>query len=158
MLKLAGASILFAAAFFYGGNMCEKTKKKLTLIEALGDLISYIGESIETFRLPLGRIFEDYQNGFLQEIGFLDILRRDGFAAAICSVEKDLPPEVFDQLCSFAGAIGGGYASEQAKLCAFTKERLCGACVDLRAQLPGRLKMYRLLPLLAAASVLLLII
>ena len=158
MLKLAGAAIIFAAAFLYGGNMCEKTKKKLALTEALGDFISYIGESIETFRLPLGRIFEDYQNGFLQEIGFLDILRRDGFAAAICSVDKDLPPEMFDQLCTFAGAIGGGYASEQAKLCAFTKERLCGVCANLRTQLPGRLKMYRLLPLLAAASVLLLII
>ncbi len=158
MLKLAGAALVFTAAAFFGGNMCEKIKNKLALLEALGDLISYIGESIETFRLPLGRIFEDYQNTFLQEIGFLYILRRDGLAAAICSVEKDLLPEIFDQLCSFAGAIGGGYASEQAKLCAFTKERLCSASSDLRTQLPGRLKIYRMLPLLAAASVLLLII
>lgn len=158
MLKLAGAVLILAAASFYGGSMCEKTKEKLTLTEALSDLISYIGQSIEAFRLPLGRIFDDYQNAFLQKIGFLDILRRDGFAAAVCSVEKALPPEIYDQLCSFAGAIGGGYAPEQAKLCAFTEERLLGACADMRAQLPGRLKMYRLLPLLAAASVLILFI
>lgn len=158
MLKLAGAALVFTAAAFFGAGMCEKIRNKLALLEALGDLVSYMGESIETFRLPLGRIFEDYQNTFLQEIGFLNILRRDGLAAAICSVEKDLPPEIFDQLCSFAGAIGGGYASEQAKLCAFTKERLCNASSDLRTQLPGRLKIYRMLPLLAAASVLLLII
>ena len=158
MLKLAGAAIIFAAAFHYCGNMVVQKKKNLSQTAPQGEFNSYISESIETFRLPLGRIFEDYQNGFLQEIGFLDILRRDGFAAAICSVEKDLPPEMFDQLCTFAGAIGGGYASEQAKLCAFTKERLCGVCANLRTQLPGRLKMYRLLPLLAAASVLLLII
>ena len=56
MLKLAGAVLVFAAAALYGRGLCEKTKKKLALLEALEDFISYIGESIETLRLPLGPI------------------------------------------------------------------------------------------------------
>ena len=114
--------------------------------------------SIENLRLPLGRIFDDYHNAFLDQIGFIDILRRDGLAPAVSSIEKELPPDIYDQLCSFAGTIGGGSASEEAKLCDFTKERLQKTGEDMRMQLPARLKMYRLLPLLAAASILLLIL
>ena len=98
MLKLAGAVLVFVAASLYGRGLCEKTKKKLALLEALEDFISYIGESIETLRLPLGRIFEDYHNAFLEEIGFMELLRRDGLAVAICSIEKDLPPDIFDSV------------------------------------------------------------
>ena len=158
MLKLAGAVLVFVAASLYGRGLCEKTKKKLALLEALEDFISYIGESIETLRLPLGRIFEDYHNAFLEEIGFMELLRRDGLAAAICSIEKDQPPEIFDYMSSFSKTIGGGYAAEQTKLCVLTTQRLQKAWTDMGDQLPGRLKMYRLLPLLAAASVLILII
>lgn len=158
MLKLAGAVLVFVAASLYGRGLCEKTKKKLALLEALEDFISYIGESIETLRLPLGRIFEDYHNAFLEEIGFMELLRRDGLAVAICSIEKDLPPDIFDYMSSFSKTIGGGYAAEQTKLCVLTGQRLQKAWTDMGDQLPGRLKMYRLLPLLAAASVLILII
>ncbi len=158
MLKLAGAALVFIAATLYGRGMCEKIKRRLSVVTALDDLISYMRGSIENLRLPLGRIFDDYHNAFLDQIGFIDILRRDGLAPAVSSIEKELPPDIYDQLCSFAGTIGGGSASEEAKLCDFTKERLQKTGEDMRMQLPARLKMYRLLPLLAAASILLLIL
>ncbi|MCI8611559.1 MAG: hypothetical protein HFE66_06545 [Clostridiales bacterium] len=158
MLKLAGAALVFIAASLYGRGMCEKMKRRLAIVTALDDLICYIGGSIENFRMPLGRIFDDYHNTVLEETGFLNTLRRDGLAPAISNMEKELPPEIYDQLCSFAGTIGGGSATEETKLCDFTKERLRKVGEDMRTQLPQRLKMYRLLPLLAAASILLLIL
>lgn len=158
MLKLAGAALVFVAAALYGRGLCEKIKRRLALLEAMEDLISYIGESIETLRQPLGRIFEDYQNTFLEKNGFTKILRREGLFAAVCSVQKDLPAEIFDCLSAFSRTIGGGYASEQTKLCILTGQRLQRVRDGMCAQLPGKMKVYRLMPLLAAASVLILIL
>ena len=158
MLKLAGGVLLLFSASVCGKNLCEKLRQRLSMVNALADLVTYIGENIETFRMPLPKIFETYENAYLAQIGFLSTARSDGLSAAIRNVKHILPPELYDRMCAFSSSIGGGYAPEQERLCSMTAVRLRQAGAEMQERQTEKIKMYRLLPLLTAASVLILIL
>jgi hypothetical protein len=58
----------------------------------------------------------------------------------------------------FSKGLGGGYSEGQKKLCEITQKRLEKVLKDQKSSLAERVRMYRLLPVLIAASVIILLI
>ena len=155
---LAGSAILLGAAFLWGCERTSKEKKKLSIIGELNSLVRYIESHIRNFRTPLFDIYEQYSSKELMKCGFIETMRADGFLAAVSKVEGILPVETVDHLKKFGKMIGNGYEKEQSELCLFLSEQLLAKEKKLYGELPKKVKMYRLLPVLLAVTVIILLL
>lgn len=155
---IVGALLFLMAAFLWGRERGKREAQTLYLAEGLYSLADYTQARINSFRTPLFRIFNDFSNGFLEECGFIKSLREEGIVFAVGSIADELPDEVREDVLSFAAGLGGGYCEEQVELCRYTKERLLCFIENAKNTLPARLRMYRLLPVLLASTLIILLI
>lgn len=155
---MVGALFLTVAAFVWGRERCKREREKLLALEGLIAFVSYADEQISTFRTPLARIYNDFSNEYFEKSGFLLTMSEKGLESALEHLEGILPSEAMKEARIFASSLGGGFCEGQSALCKYTEKRLEQEATTLRDSLPERLKMYRLLPILFAASVIILLI
>jgi len=153
-----GAGATLAAAISWGMEKCKAENREIGIIEGLCSLAEYAGEQIEIFRSPLGRIYSDFSNAALEREGFLNYLENGDAEGAIDTLKDKVGDEVLGITLSFLQSLGGGYEKGQSALCKSTASRLERILEDKNSLLSEKLKMYRLLPLLIAGSVIILLI
>ena len=156
ILKAAGAVLLLAAAGGYGLSRIREERLRLRELEAMAALVRTVRESIEHLSRPLPEIWARYADPFLEECGFLPVLREEGFAAAL--VRTGICSRDGDALREFAAALGKGYREEELALCRYTEERLEDRAQLLRKEAPARERLWRTIPWLAALSAVILLL
>ncbi len=75
-MNWVGALILVFASYMLGVLLADSEKEKLKTLDSLISLFSYMRRRINGERMPLYRIFAEYEDEFLVKCGFLKILRR----------------------------------------------------------------------------------
>lgn len=156
--SVLGALFVCASALWTGYEKSRAEEKKLQILKGLADFCRYIGEEIRAYRTPLSKIYESFENDALREAGFIAALREKGFSFAAELLFGIVDGETQKELSHFAAALGGGDREGQSTLCAITLERLERARDASRESLSQRIRMYRLLPLLLGASVIILLL
>lgn len=158
MRGIFGAALVIMAAVGWGLERSRAEKERLLILEGLISFVRYAKEQITLFKRPLSGIFESFTNEALERDGFLEILRRDGAYSAACHVRCRLSREDSDTFLQFSRDLGGGYSEGQEALCSLCEKRLSESAEKLKALLPGKLRLYRLIPVLLASSVIILLI
>lgn len=158
MTAIAGALIFALSAFFWGREKARHEEEKILLLASLISFVAYTEEQITNFKTPLAGIYLDFSDPCLEKIGFIEALRKNGAEAAIEALKGKIPEGSYKDALAFAGGLGRGYSEGQKKLCDITLKRLEKTVEELKADLSERVRMYRLLPVLVAASVIILLI
>lgn len=158
MTAALGALLFALSAFIWGREKGRQEEEKILLLEALLSFVSYTEEQITNFKTPLSRIYLDFSDPGLERIGFIEALREKGAEAAVEALKGKIPDSSYKDALNFAGGLGKGYSEGQKKLCDITLKRLEVATSELKANLSERVRMYRLLPVLVAASLIILLI
>ena len=157
MLKLTGVLIIIACSVYYGRILERGADKKLRLTEALLSLVGYIEASIKTSRLPLGEIFASFKSETLSELGFLDSLCKTGIEESLEILEGSISEQAMSAMSYLGKHLGGIDAEGQLRICAYTEDMLKKDVEILKTELVEKKRLYRLLPLLAGMSVIILI-
>ncbi len=158
MTAVAGAVLFSLAAFLWGRERGRKEEEKLKLLESLISFVTYTEEQITNFKTPLSRIYQDFSDAYLEKEGFVAILRKNGAESAVETLKGKICDSSYKDVSEFAKGLGAGYSEGQKKLCDTTLKRLEKAQKELKESLSERVRMYRLLPVLLAASVIILLI
>lgn len=155
---LLGAVIVLLATGYWGYDKCKKEKEALMILQGLVSFCDYTEMHIRLFRTPLYDIFEKFSDEYLEDIGFISCLKSGKRDDALNSVSTLLHESGIKVLEEFLLQIGTGYEEDQRALCVYTSEQLRSIEKDLREKLPQKLRMYKLLPILLACSVIILLI
>lgn len=158
MIKIIGAVLLCACSFFWGMEKSREAKSKLLYMEGLIEFVKYTGEQISLFKAPLPKIFESFSNEELKACGFTDALKTGGASVAVKTLKGNIPNDCYTEAENFAKALGNGYCEGQTELCRLTILHLSEHLEKLNESLPGKVRVYRMLPILLAASVVILLI
>lgn len=158
MIRLAGGAILVVSAVIWGRRQGESVKKRCAITAALCNFVRYTGERIETFRDPLCDIFSSYRDDVLGECGFIAALKESGAAAAVAAVRDLMCPEDAAIMESFAKKLGATYEAGQRAMCEYTASALQKSAEAQKEELSQKLRLFRVLPALAAASAVILFI
>ena len=157
VLRAAGALLFVGAAFLWGQSEIRAGRRRIRELEAAGALCRFIRQNIERLATPLPDIFAAYEDPVLSAIGFLPILRREGFRAAVEGADWEIGEAERAVLCSFADALGRGFREEQVSLCRYTEDRIADAADALKKSAPDRERLWRSIPVLGALSALLML-
>lgn len=158
MIRLAGGSIVFICALLWGHGRSECLYRRQRLTAALAAFAEFCGERIASFREPLDTIFASFSNDELGKRGILQILRHDGAPAAMRAVMPELDESDAAVILDFSVKIGMGYGEAQKTLCDHTAAALRESARRQEEALADKTRIYRLLPPLAAASVIILLL
>ena len=157
MLKIAGCAVAVFCSAVWGYEKSKTVRFSVRMSESLRDLVKRIGDDIDVLCRPLDEIYSTYSDEILEGTGFLDDLRENGFLRALDTVSDTLPAEAMQILIPFAMRLGGGDRESETALCKRTVMLLTDLIDDKKEKLPEKMKMYRVLPLLCALSVVILI-
>ena len=157
-MTVLGAILCSLAAFFWGRERGRLEEEKILIIEGLIFFVTYTEEQITNFKTPLHRIYSDFCEPTLEKIGFISLLQNSGIEKAVEILNGRLSESSYKEVAAFAKGLGGGYSEGQKKLCEITEKRLEKMLKEQKASLSERVRMYRLLPVLIAASVIILLI
>jgi len=158
LVRCFGAVLLLAAAAGWGFCEIRDGRRHILELEAVLDLIRAVREGIDRLSAPLSEIYAAYENPVLRESGFLTLLREKGMAEAVEGTEWRLSPEELAVLRDLASRLGRGFREEQAALCRYAGDRLEDALEKRRTDEDGRARLWRSIPLLAALSLILLLL
>ncbi len=158
MMTLVGAVFVAIASLLWGIDRAKKEKDRLAILLGAIAFVSYTEEQIRNFKTPLLGIFSGFTNDVLEMNGFCKTLVLEGAMPAVETLRDKLPKSAFCALESFAKELGGGYEKGQLSLCSITLKRLEKIAQEEEKSLPGKVRMYRLLPLLLSVSVIILLI
>jgi len=132
-------------------------RKRCRQAEGFLSLVRYIRGQIDCFSIPVGGILAKCDPRILRDCGVEEGEFAD-FPALLNACSLYLPFEICSLLFDFSAQLGSGYREEQLRSCAYCIERLIPCCDRLRAELPKREKMAWVLPLSAAAILLLMLL
>ncbi len=126
-----GALLTVISSYICGAMLANGESERLIAFDSLIRLLTYMRRRISTERLPLYRIFSDFEDGYLEEIGFLKGLRtsRRGLDLLWQNASKLLhtDSETLDELMHFGESLGALPLDEQIKridtLTAFLTEK-----------------------------------
>ncbi len=76
-MKWIGAFILVSVSFFFGQTLSNQEGKKLVAICSLLDFFGYLKRRINSERKPLFQIISEYEDKYLENIGFLKEIREN---------------------------------------------------------------------------------
>lgn len=157
MLKIAGAIIVIAASFGIGRLLGDNIKHRVASVSHLAELVDYISVNISLYKLPLGDIYNSITDEYLHNCGFVSLLDRGIYDAALRSglLTGDEECEIIK---TFGEKIGTGTAEDMEKLCSFTSSRLRNIEEQLRRDLPEKRKVYNTISFLAGASAVIILI
>ena len=70
-----GALLTVISSYICGAMLANGESERLVAFDSMIRLLTYMRRRISTERLPLYRIFSEFEDGYLEEIGFLKGLR-----------------------------------------------------------------------------------
>ncbi|MBQ4066105.1 MAG: hypothetical protein IJD22_00545 [Clostridia bacterium] len=158
MIRSVGALLLLLCAALWGIERGRREKTALRIIAELVNFIEYTREQISNFRTPLLRIYSEYCCEARELEDFFSALRRNDTENAVGLLSERIPKSAYREASLFFSSLGGGYSEGQESLCIAAKARLERIGEEMRESLGEKLRMYRLLPLLLAASLVILLI
>lgn len=158
MIEWIGGGILLVAAWLISSDLINNYKTKLCELEALYDMISYIRDNIEYRMKPLPDIFNGYGNEYLEHCGFLEAVRKTDLSQAWLTQKFALSGEAYRLIQDFIKEIGGGYQTEELRLCEYTLVRLHDILEKIHEDSANQLKLYRTVPMMFALSIILILI
>lgn len=158
MLKIIGAIIIISVGIFFSSKLCKEQTSKLSVASSLIDFTEHIRASIYTSRLPLDEIFSTFTAPALADCGFEYQLNQNGLNAALCTVSPTVSPRSMAVLENLASGLGGINTDIQLRLCEETVTVLREEYSKQKEFFSEKKKMYRALPILLAASVVILML
>ncbi len=158
MIRLCGGAVIVVCMLFWGREKASELYERQRITKALSVFVLFCKDRISAFRDPLSVIFAAFENDVLESAGFIAQLRCCGCRAACETVLSKLSANDAALLSEFAEKIGGGDEASQTVLCAHVAEGLDKSSNAQLEELAGKSKMYRLLPALAALSLVILLI
>lgn len=158
LVKAAGAVLLLASAGGFGFSSIRAERYRRRELEAFLSLVRHIRENIEHLSRPLPEIYARFDDPLLAASGFLPVLRTEGFAEALERADLRLGEGERAVLGEFASSLGRGYREEQTALCRYAEGKLGEAAEALGKTAPDRERLWRSIPLLAALSLILLLL
>lgn len=153
MLKVIGAALILFAGVHTSYKLTAELKDKVEVISALADLTDHIGRCIYTERLPQSDIFRSFSSKALEKYGFIIQLNRNGLISALETVKKLIPQNTEQAITTLAIRLGGINTDTQIKLCNETSKLLREEYNKQKNSYLDKRKMYRSLPILLAASI-----
>ena len=151
-------ALILLSAVFYGWTKIYAERNKLKETSAFYDFIRYIRDNIEHFSKPLPEICKNYQNQYFTKRGLSSQIERCGIKSALEAYVFLMSEEDTDTVLQFAREIGGGYREDELRLCDYTLKRLEGSIAAQKGEIKNKEKMYKTIPVLLAASVILLFV
>ena len=158
MTPLIGAACIFAVALIWGRDRVKKEEQRIAVLRGLLKFVTFVKDEIANFRTPLDKIFESFSVEALTETRFSEYLVKGDTDGAVDSLKGKIPDDALRELSVFLAELGGGYCEGQVALCDVFSKRLDTCTTELLSTFNDRTRMYRLLPLLIAASVIILLI
>ncbi len=150
--------VLMLAAVAAGAVLEKSRTGAIHVLESLCALMAYIGDSIEAFGTPLCEITAEYHSALLDEYSFGEVLRRDGLAAAVGEHSLPLAHTAERVLEEYAGCAGHSYRAGELAACRMCHKRLSECLAEERREFERTRRLYRYLPPLAAALLILLLL
>ncbi len=112
-----GALLVVAASYFCGTALARDEGDRLKTLDSLILLLKYMRRRINAERIPLFEIFSGFDDEFLEDNGFLPILRshRNGMPILWSEAVSKLPTdeETKRELTHFGQSLGGLPMEEQ---------------------------------------------
>lgn len=151
MIRFFGIVLLGGVAFVWGNNHVDALRKKIFFLDAMAELIRYLHARIDYLSTPLDEIFASFHNDFMEHTGFSKVMRQRGMRVAI--LENSFLDEKERQFfLGFFDTLGSNCREEELKLCDYYLEELTVQLSGLKAEYPGKAKLWRILPLLGCLS------
>ena len=154
MLKGTGIVFILLSSVLLGRSLSCGIDSSLVLNETFLSFVMYINTSIKTARTPLQTIF----SSFTDECGFADAVRGKGLEKAIDERKSEMTAETYEAMTYLAQNLGGIDANSQFEICEYTEKRLRKEIEKLKKDLSEKKRMYRMLPILAGLSAIILIL
>ena len=158
LAKILGSGILIFAALYFSYIKISASRNKIREISAFIDIISEIKNGIYHFSKPLPEIFSNYNNDYFENNGFLKDITQFSARDVISKYSFVLNNESAEIIKSFFSKIGESYVEDEINLCGYTLERLTQIKNSMISDDKNIGKLYRTIPILAALSVILVLI
>lgn len=154
-MQWIGAVILVISSYFMGIKISRREGEALIALNSLIELLEFTQRRIALSLKPLYAIFSDYNNSYLTETGFLDLLRNQkndpssawSAACALLPISEDSLIE----LQYLGGELGALPLEEQEKRLNACLSALKTERDTLRGSLPQKQKSIRTVSLLLGA-------
>ena len=158
ILRMIGAVMILISSAVMGTYMANVFGRRITSTEEVASFIKYIKRNIESFKMPVDEIISTYTSEHFEETGFRDAVIRDGLKVAASGGYLTLSKKAEQELVEFLSCLGSDYAEGEVKRC----EYYIGVFEDIlnaeRENMATNGRLYRLLPPLAAISLIILLI
>lgn len=158
MLKTIGMILILICSVLYGKALSGRAASFLKTNEALLAFVMYISTSIKTARIPIPTIYDTFTNDELEDIGFCKAIRENGLYSALADIRNNVSKESYDAMMYLCKNLGGIDAKSQEDICSYTEARLRDEISRIKKDMNDKKKMYRLLPILAGLSAIILLI
>ena len=142
MSRLCGA--LLWTLFLLGTLLCTRREEARRLAEygALCRLVTHLRDGISDTPRPLAQLYADFRDTLLSDIGFLDVLQRDGLHSALQSGRLHLEKEALAPLIAYSEAQGERlWEGEKQALCELLLQ-MCPKYEARRADAPRRMRLF----------------
>lgn len=144
-IKLVGSLLILAAGGFAAFGSVNREKKRLRVLEAWIELLSYIRGQIDLYLMPMDDILSHAEQSLLRRLGVSSQTR----SLRVC-LERTLP-DLDDEsrrlLSIWIRECGSSYREEELRRCDHTLRALREQRDRLASALPARLKLTVALPL-----------
>lgn len=158
IFKIAGSLILLLSSAGVGFELMSVKKERLRQLDELIGLISHIKSNIDYFMTPVNDILSDYTSVSLEDCGFLEIMRKSDLKSAVLSGAARLCDSEIKLLSEFSDNLGVGYKEEEIRLCDYYIQKLTLASEKEKEKIEKNRNMYKYIPVLCAASIILAVI
>lgn len=154
-MKWVGALILAVSSYFVGIKIARREGESLIALNSLIGLLEFTLRSMTLSLKPLYAIFSDYSQPYLEDVGFLPLLR--GRKTDLPSVWQEacgllpLSEEIMPELQYLGGELGALSLEEQEKRIKSCLSALKNERDSLRGTLPQKQKSIRTVSLLLGA-------
>ena len=159
-MKIFGLCFVFAACALTGYLVSRSGLRSIEYLHSLISFVSFVRHRIEYFRSELPVIFSEYEDRYLEKIGFLKVLRESGLAAALeyCGRDIVLGQSEYRILTGFANSLGKSDAESQIRSCRSVIEALEEKLRKMNEEYPKQKKISQTLGILSGALLVILLI
>ena len=119
MVRMVGVSVIALACVLASRELLTKNGRRRAECEGFLTLLRSIRRQIGSFSAPLDAIYAEFSHPSLDAVGFTEVLRARGFAAALEESEGRLSVDgdVRLLLSAFSSELGVSYREDQLACC-----------------------------------------
>lgn len=155
-LKLLGGGIILISAVLIGEISVQKIKRQAEIEEELIEFVKHVRDQIKNYKRPLAEIVDSFYGTALNAHGFLKAVVEN--PPEDCCEKLPIDENHKKALSSFLRELGKSYCDEQIVLCDEFVFQMSNSVEKAKDEYHGKIKMYRTLPVLAAISLIIILI